>query len=106
MKAVFAYLNSESIEGIVAALRGAGMTQLTVVSVSGSLWPMTPSSRAHLPQLGGSTFGDVKLEVICQDTDVARVVDVIRAHAGSLNDGTARAYVLPLDAVIGLHAPE
>lgn len=106
MKAVFAYLNRESVDGIVAALRRAGMTQLTVVSVGASLWPMTASARAHLPQMGGQTFADVKFEVICQDTEVAVVVDTIRAHVGTTHDGTACAYVLPLDAVIGLHAPE
>lgn len=106
MKAVFAYLNGDCVADIVAVLRIAGLTQLTVVTVSASLWPMTASARSHLPELGRPTFADVKLEVICPDTDVPRVIDAIRAHAGAHHDGTACAYVLPLDDVIALHAPD
>ena len=106
MKAVFAYLNGDCVADIVAVLRIAGLTQLTVVTVGASLWPMTAAARAHLPQLGGPTFADVKLEVICPDTDVPRVIDAIRAHAAAYHEGTACAYVVPLDAIVALHVPD
>ena len=102
MKAVFAYLDSGCVKDIVAVLRIAGLTSITVVSANASLWPMTTQARAHLPQLGAQTYADVKLEIVCADTEVEHVLTTIRQHAGAHHDGTACAFVLSLDALVGL----
>ncbi|TDR37722.1 nitrogen regulatory protein P-II family [Tahibacter aquaticus] len=106
MKAVFAYLDGDCVADIVTVLRIAGLTHLTVVSVSASLWPMSAHTRSHLPELGHPTFADVKLEVICADDEANRVIAAIRQHASAYRNGTACVVVMPLDAVIALHAPD
>lgn len=106
MKAVFAYLEGSCVKDIVAVLRRTGVSPISVVSTHAALWPMTTHARAHLPQLGGQTYADVKLEVICEDADVDRVLTTIRAHTSSIYDGNGCAFVMSLDSVATLRMSE
>jgi nitrogen regulatory protein PII len=104
MKAVFAYLDSGCVKDVVAVLRIAGLTSITVVSTHAALWPMTAQARSHLPQLGAPTYADVKLEIVCADAEVETILTTLRKHAGAHYDGTGCAFVVSLDSVVSLHA--
>ncbi len=98
MKVIFAYVARESVAAIVDAIRALHRRPVSVVEVRAALWPVAGDSRLHLPQLGGPSVPDAKLEVLCDEDDVAALVDVIhRVVHGRLTSANG-VYVMSVDS--------
>lgn len=99
MKAIFAYIARDSVAAVVDAVRSLRLRDISVVEIRAALWPVVGDDRFHLPQLGGASVADAKLEILCEDADVPVVVGAIHRVVHGRNLGNGSVYVLPVDAV-------
>lgn len=84
MKEIKAYVHRSRVADVIEALRtvgAAGMQNLTVYAVQGSLPPLDDSERHYSIDLGQEVIEEFKLELHCEDGDVPALTDAIRAAA-------------------------
>lgn len=99
MKAIFAYIARDSVAAVVDAVRSLRLRDVSVVEIRAALWPVVGDERFHLPQLGGASVADAKLEILCEDAELAVVVEAIHRVVHGRNLGNGSVYVVPVEAV-------
>ncbi len=99
MKAIFAYITRDSVAAVVDAVRSLRLRDISVVEIRAALWPVVGDDRFHLPQLGGASVADAKLEILCDDAELSRIVGAIHRVVHGRNLGNGSVYVLPVEAV-------
>lgn len=98
MKEIKAYVHRTRVAAVIEAVKSttawtarrgdAGQHNLTVYAVQGSLAPIDNSERRYSLELGQEVVHEYKLELHCEDGDVAELIAAMRA-AGKT--GQARA---------------
>lgn len=83
MKEIKAFVHRRRAADIVHALLDAGFNQLSLVDVKGTLEAVTPSETDYSVEFGASIVTEVKVEVVCADTDVDRVIEIVRSRGHS-----------------------
>jgi nitrogen regulatory protein P-II 1 len=85
MKDIKAYVHRSRIADVIEAIKTAsaqaGLHNLTVYAVQGSLPPLDDAERHYSIDLGQEVIEEFKLELHCEDGDVAALTDAIRAAA-------------------------
>jgi nitrogen regulatory protein PII len=99
MKVIFAYIARDGVAAVVDAVRSLRLRDVSVVQIRAALWPAVGDERFHLPQLGGSTVADAKLEILCEDAEHSAVVNAIHRVVHGRNLGNGSVYVLPVDVL-------
>jgi nitrogen regulatory protein PII len=99
MKAIFAYIARDSVAAVVDAVRSLRLRDVSVVEIRAALWPVVGDERFHLPQLGGASVADAKLEILCEDAELSAVVNAIHRVVHGRNLGNGSVYVLPVDVL-------
>lgn len=97
MKEIKAYVHSNRIADVVAALKassvwsvgGNGDHNLTVYMVKGSLVPLDDSEKRYSVELGEEVVNEYKLEMHCSDEYADELVEVISrvARTGQVTAG-------------------
>ena len=97
MKEIKAYVHSNRIADVVAALKvssvwsvvGNGDHNLTVYRVKGSLVPLDDSEKRYSVELGEEVVNEYKLEMHCSDEYADELVEVISrvARTGQVTAG-------------------
>lgn len=100
MKQIKAYIRNTRAEEVVRALEGARAPGITVSRVHGvgygydpMLFTLSPSELAKIPQIA-------KLEVVCGDGDLDRLVEVIRQAAFTGYRGDGIVFVTPVERAL------
>ena len=102
MKEIKAYVHSNRVAAVIAALKGssawgddAGGRQhnLTLYIVKGSLTPLHEAERRYSIELGDEVVNEYKLELHCNDESVDEFVKVIAASARTGQAGAGWIYV-------------
>lgn len=83
MKEIKAFVHRRRAADIVHGLLDAGFNQLSLVDVKGTLEAVTPNETDFSVEFGSSIVTEVKVEVVCADTDVDRVIDIFRSRGHS-----------------------
>ena len=83
MKEVKAFVHRNRAADIVHALLDGGFTQLSLVDVKGTLEAITPAEADYSVEFGEAIVTEVKIEVVCADADIDRVVDIFRTKGHS-----------------------
>ena len=99
MKAVIAVIKPFKVEEVTDALHEVGVSGITLVEVRGH-----GRQRGHSEVYRGAEYRiqylpKVRMEIVCEDADVDRIVGAIvqSAHTGTIGDG--KYWVVDLDAV-------
>jgi nitrogen regulatory protein P-II 1 len=108
MKEIKAYVHSNRIGAVIAALKGSaawsaaenGDHNLTVYMVKGSLLPQGDSERHYSLDLGDEVINEYKLELHCQDAHVEELVNLIRSAARTGQSNAGWIYVGSIDSAI------
>lgn len=98
MKEIKAYVHSNRIADVIAALKASsawsaggssGDHNLTVYMVKGSLVPLDDAERRYSVELGDEVVNEYKLELHCSDEYADELVEVIShvAHTGQVGSG-------------------
>ncbi|WP_431273234.1 P-II family nitrogen regulator [Variovorax ureilyticus] len=102
MKEIKAYLHSNRVAAVIAALKGspawsAGANgrghNLTLYAVKGSLAPLHEAERRYSIELGDEVVNEYKLELHCDDDQVDEFISVIAAAGRTGQPGAGWIYV-------------
>ena len=99
MKLVTAIVKPFKLEDVKEALRGVGVQGMTITEVRGF-----GRQRGHTEVYRGAEYQvdfvpKVKIDVLCDDGDVAGVVDAIMKSARTGKIGDGKIAVVPVDQV-------
>ncbi len=90
MKEIKAYVHRSRVADVIAALKDSpvwgGVTgdrrhNLAMYVVKGSLLPLDTNEQHYSMELGDEVVNEYKLELLCDDAEVAALVDVLCAAA-------------------------
>ena len=106
MKLITAIIKPFKVDDVKEALKEAGVVGITVTEVKGF-----GRQGGHTETYRGTEYQidfvpKVKLEVVIDDLDMDRVVDVIVAAAGTGKIGDGKVWVTPVEAVVRIRTGE
>lgn len=89
MKEIKAYVRDSTISDVVQALESSGVMGMTITHVQAILDWADPDHFKYSLETITKYTKVIKLELVCKDEDVSRLVDAIRIHArtGQPGDG-------------------
>jgi len=89
MKEIKAYIRTRKAEEVIHALEEAGVPGFTAVEVKAIGRAVEPEREKISVEYAERVSPITKLEVVCRDEDVQRLVDIIRekAYTGHRGDG-------------------
>ncbi|MDQ6782769.1 MAG: P-II family nitrogen regulator [Actinomycetota bacterium] len=106
MKLVTAIIKPFCLEDVKDALRAAGVAGLTVHEVQGS-----GRQQGHTEVYRGAEYTvdfvpKIQIDLVCEDAEVAHIVDVIEqaARTGKIGDG--KIWVVPVEEVVRIRTGE
>ena len=106
MKLITAIIKPAKVDDIKAALQAAGVQGMTVSETKGF-----GRQKGHTEIYRGAEYTvdlipKVRIEILAEDDDVERIVDVIlvNANTGSIGDG--KVWVMPVDSVVRVRTGE
>ncbi len=106
MKLITAVVKPFQLERVKVGLQAVGVDGMTVSEANGY-----GRQRGHVEVYRGAEYTvdlvpKVRIEVVCDDEDVDRVVDAIveGAHTGRIGDG--KVWVMPVESVIRVRTGE
>ncbi len=100
MKEVKAYIRLKKAEEVVTALEKAGVPGCTVIEVKALGAAAVPERERFSLEYGEKVSPVVKLEVVCSDSDVEGIVDVIRRTAYTGHRGDGMIFVSTIDEAV------
>lgn len=100
MREIKAYIKTNLVEKVIQALQQAGAPGITVVEVHPVGYGFDANYFSRTCEPTRRYFEITKLEVVANDEDVHRFVEVIRneAHTGSKGDGMI--FVTPMEMAV------
>ncbi|MDF1595418.1 MAG: P-II family nitrogen regulator [Acidimicrobiia bacterium] len=106
MQLVTAVIKPHKVDEVIEALKSTGIQGMTVTEVKGF-----GRQGGHTETYRGAEYTvdftpKVKLEIVVDATDVARVTDVIQSTAGAGQIGDGKIWVTPIDAIIRIRTGE
>ncbi len=106
MKEIKAYIRLEKAEEVIEALESAGVPGLTVVEVKAMGETASPEGRRYSIKYAERYNPMVKLELVCRDVDVVRLVDTIRENAYTGHSGDGMIFVSEINYAIRIRTGE
>ena len=101
MKLIKAYIHHVRTTEVVQALADAGYRNLALFDVKGTLKPLSDEEQYYSPDGIGLLIGEVRLELVCEDSEVDTVTTIIRTH-GQIGQPRVSGwiYVSPIDQAV------
>jgi len=89
MKEIKAYIREIKAEDVLCALNEAGVPGVTVVKVQATGGNIEPEDARYSLEYGEKVCAITKMEVVCPDEEVVKLVDIIQktAYTGRRGDG-------------------
>jgi nitrogen regulatory protein P-II 1 len=106
MKQINAFVHHIRSAAVVDALRDAGVTNITLLDVKGTLKPLSESEQEYSVKAGLVVISEVRISLVCEDADVTHVTDIIR-QAGPIGSGISGwVYVSPVEQALPIGGPD
>lgn len=100
MKQIKAFVHHIRSAAVVDALRDAGVRNVTLLDVKGTLKPLSESEQTFSVDVGVAVISEVRISLVCDGADVARITDIIR-RAGRIGEGVSGwVYVSPVEQAL------
>jgi len=81
MKLITAYLHHIRSAEVVQALADSGFRNFVLTDVRGMLPRLSDDERDYSTEGAGLVIGEVRLDLVCQDSEAAAVAGIIRTQA-------------------------
>jgi nitrogen regulatory protein P-II 1 len=106
MKKVECIIRPIKLAEVQKALTGAGVLGITVTDVTGSGRQKGFTEQYRVSEVTVNLLPKVKLEVVVNDEDVEKIVDIIvrTTQTGEIGDG--KIFVIPVDEVVRIRTYE
>ena len=106
MKQIKAFVHHIRSAAVVDALRDAGVTNITLLDVKGTLKPLSELEQAYSTEVGVVIISEVRVSLVCDDAEVPRITDIIRS-AGRIGEGISGwLYVSAVEQALPIGGPE
>ena len=106
MKQIKAFVHQVRSAAVVEALRVAGVTNITLIDVKGTLKPLSEAEQDYSAGLGVATIPEVRISLVCKDNDVEAITCVIRLAGRIGDDISGWVYVCPVDQAFPIGGPD
>ena len=104
MKEVKAFVHRGRAADIVHALLAQGFDQISLVDVKGTLKSLSPGETEYSLEYGQSVITEVKLEVVCADSELDKALEIIRTQ-GRASHASGWVYVSDIEQGMRLDFP-
>lgn len=106
MKEITIVVRRERVDRVLHALQAAGIGRLHLWHVHVLGAGMDPTdSRVSLEEASRYTE-EARIELLCRDADVDRVLEVVRSHAATGERGDGVIAVTPLERIVSVRTGE
>ena len=100
MKEIKAYIRCRKAEEVIGALEENGVQGITLIDVMG-VGQLVSSANAKYSIKCIQKYSEIsKLEVVCRDEEVHKIVELIRKHAYTGMRGDGIIFVTPVEMAI------
>ncbi len=97
MKEIKAFVHRGRVAAIVQALEHLGHKRLTVIDVRGLLQAINPGEHDYSVQIGERVTNEVRLELVCAESEVAAAVNAIRSKGFTGQTVSGWVYLTTID---------
>ncbi|MEE9591598.1 MAG: P-II family nitrogen regulator [Thermodesulfobacteriota bacterium] len=106
MKEIKAYIRLKKVEEVNNALEAAGVLGFTVIEVKALGRAAVPETEQYSIEFSEKSSTIAKLEVVCNDEDTDRLVDIIRKRAYSGHSGDGMIFVSDISCAVKIRTGE
>ncbi len=100
MKEIKAYIRCQKAEEVIAALEELGVGGITLIDVMGVGQLADPKTAKYSIKCVEKYSEVAKLEVVCKDADMQRIIETIREKAYTGMKGDGMIYVSAVDEAV------
>lgn len=104
MKMVMAVIRPERLQCVKDALRDAGINGMTITHVTGRGEQMGLTFTNRVGTFVVDEIEKVKIESVVDDSDVEKVIDIIRRAAETGHPGDGRIFVMPVERSVRIRS--
>lgn len=103
MKEVKAYIRHNMVGKVIEALEQEGFRDMTLLDGKG-ITTGIPGEESHYSlEMAEKYMNVVKLEIICQDQNVERIVEIIQVNARTGRKGDGLVFVTPVERAVRIY---
>jgi nitrogen regulatory protein P-II 1 len=106
MKEIKAFVKIIALEEVVAALRQAHFSSMSIIDVSGLGALTDPGQSKYSLEFAEKMSTVAKIELACRDGDVDRVVDIIKTRGCTHEAGDGIILVSPVERAVRIRTGE
>jgi len=106
MKEIKAYIRTDALEKTIKALEEAKAPGITVTTVHPVGYGFDPNYFSPHKSVTKSYWDITKLEVVCADKDVDRLVEVISGSSYTGSKGDGMIFVCPVETAVRIRTGE
>ena len=106
MKLITAVIKPFKIEDVKDALKAAGVEGMTVAEVQGFGRQSGPTEVYRGAEYTTAFLPKVRLDIVCADTEVERIAEVIRESAVTGKIGDGKLWIIDVETVMRLRTGE
>jgi nitrogen regulatory protein PII len=103
MKEVNAYIRHSVVGRVIEALEQAGYTDMTLIDVKGLTTGLSQAEYHYSLEMAEKYMNVVKLEIVCQNHEAERIVEIIKANARTGKKGDGLVFVTPVEQAIRIY---
>ncbi len=105
MKQIKAFIHHIRAAAVVEALRETGYSNITLLDVKGTLKPLSESEQEYSTD-AGVVISEVRISLVCEDTQVDEVTNIIRKTGRIGPNISGWVYVSPVEQALPIGGPD
>ncbi|TBR10809.1 MAG: P-II family nitrogen regulator [Lysobacter sp.] len=98
MKQIKAYVHRHRAADLLHRLGAGGFDRISVFDVKGVLTALNRREQQYSVEFGEPIVNELQIEMFCENTDVARAVELFRQYGRTGQTDAGWIYVLPVEA--------
>lgn len=103
MKQIKAFVHRNRALDLIHALEDAGFRRLSLFDVKGLLRALSAREQEYSVEFGDQVLSEVQMELFCEETDVARAVEIFRSVGRTGKPDAGWIYVSPIEQSIPIN---
>jgi len=106
MKMVQAVIRPEKLDNVKKALEEKGFIAMTIIDVKGRGEQKGIALEYHGKKIEVDTLPKVKIEIVVEDKDVEKIVEIIRVAGRTGKFGDGKIFVMPVEMMAKVRTDE
>ena len=103
MKQIKAFVHRNRVSDLIHALEAAGYQRLSLFDVKDLLRALSSREQQYSVELGDKVINEVQMELFCEDSEVAKAVEIFRQVGRTGHTDAGWIYVSTLEQSIPIN---